>query len=486
MASEYVFISDLHMGGDEQLTALDFEAELLDFLAELEERGGDVELIINGDAFGLWEYAEVTGTEKLDRVIEDHPRVFEQFRATGEVIDITLIPGNHDYDLACYTSYTDRLAAYNIVLEPVVSITREVDVDGDDGDETPRIWIEHGQQHDANNRMPDWGNPDALPVGYFVVQRIVAAAGRYSGRARGDWLRDIQSVAPMEEIPRWLLSNYFYREMSPYLRAVVVPLLLFFNITLLYLFGTVLEVMGILPSAFFTDNPVIHALGIGAVVLEFIIAINVVVIAILLLLAIPLWLFRRDLRRTLDRFGVMLSGVRVGQGDEPFLRAARDVLEANSDVAVFVYGHTHRASLTQWGDRLVINTGTWLKKLQHVETWFSRLPGIYYPSFRLNYFRIFPEGDRIVVEYEEIETDQPLDLTRFQRLVARRPPAAEPIPARTVIDPNGTLETPDGAFERDSDTGADADPGSGKPFATVDGSDGDRADATDRTGEERD
>ncbi|MFC4439075.1 MULTISPECIES: metallophosphoesterase [Natrialbaceae] len=451
MATEYVFISDLHMGGDEQLTTLDFEAELLSFLEDLEERGGDVELIINGDTFGLWEYTETSDRDKLERVIEDHPRVFEQLRTTGEAIDITIIPGNHDYDLACYPSHIDRLAEFNVSLEPAVAITREV------GDAD--IWIEHGQQHDSNNRMPDWGNPDALPVGYFIVQRIVAAAGRYSERARGDWLRDIQSVAPMEEIPRWLFSNYFYREMSPVLRAIVVPLLLFFNITLLYLFGTVLEAFGILPARLFTDNPLVRALGIADIVLEIIITINLIVIFVLLLLAIPLWLFRRDFRHTLGRFGIILSGVHVGQGDEPFLVAARDVFEANRDVAVFVYGHTHRASLTRWGDRLVLNTGTWLKKLRHVETRFSRLPDIYYPSFRLNYFRIFAEGDRIVVDYEEVETEQPRDLTRFQRLVTRRPPPEPPIPNRTVIDPERPLEVP-------------ADLGDGSPPNGSDDSDG--------------
>ncbi|ELY40701.1 metallophosphoesterase [Natronorubrum tibetense] len=470
MATEYVFISDLHMGGDEQLTTLDFEAELLEFLADLEARGGDVELIINGDAFGLWEYAEVTGPAKLECVIEDHPRVFEQLRATGAEIDITLIPGNHDYDLACYPEHADRLAAFNVALEPEIAITREVDVDDDTADENPLIWIEHGQQHDANNRLPDWGNPDALPVGYFIVQRIVDTAGRYSGRASGDWLRDIQSVAPMEETPRWLLSNYLYREMSPYLRAIVVPLLLFFNITLVYLFGTVLEVAGILPARLFTDNPVVHALGIADIVLEIIVTINLVIIAVLLLLAVPLWFFRRDLGHTLERFGVALSGIHVGQGDEPFLNAARETLEANRDVCVYVYGHTHRASLTRWGDRVVVNTGTWLKKLQHVETRFSRLPGVYVPSFRLNYVRIFAEGDRVVVEYEEVETDQPRDLTRFQRLIARRPPPKEPIPARTVIDPDGSLEVPDadaaledGGERKPASNGGDSDLG------TVDG-----------------
>ncbi|WP_129113688.1 metallophosphoesterase [Halegenticoccus tardaugens] len=429
MTMEYVFISDLHIGGDEQLTTLDFGDELLVFLERLEERGGPVELIIVGDTFGLWEYTEVSGLDKLDALVADHPALFEQFRATGEEIQITLIPGNHDYDLACDPAYVDRLAEYNLSLEPEIYITREI------GGAT--IWIEHGQQHDANNHMPDWGNADALPVGYFVVQRIVAAAGRYSDHARGNWLRDIQSVAPMEEIPHWLFSNYFYREMSPYLRAVIAPLLLFFNVSLLYLLGATLEEIGVLPTRFFLGNELVHALGIAGIVLEVIVAINVTIAAVLLLLAVPLWIFGRDLRHTLERFGVVASGIRVGQGDEPFLKAARDVFETRTDVAVYVYGHTHRASLTRWGDRLVLNTGTWLKKLQRVPTWFSRLPSVYYPSFRLNYYRIFSEGDHLVVEYEEIETDQPRDLTLFQRLVARRPSPEASIPARTAIDPSG-------------------------------------------------
>lgn len=245
--------------------------------------------------------------------------------------------------------------------------------------------------------------------------------------------------------------------MSPLLRAIVVPLLLFFNITILYLFGTVLEVIGLLPPHFFTDNPVIRNLGVADYVLELIIAVNIVIIDVLLMLAIPFWLFRQDLRQTLERFGVMLSGVRVGQGDQPFLNAARDVFELHPDVTVFVYGHTHRASLTKWGDRVVVNTGTWLKKVQHVETWFSRLPGIYFPSSQLNYFRIFPEGDRIAVEYEQIKTDQPRDLTWIQRLVARKPPAPTTIPERTVVDPAGTLELPgaESGFDPESTTGGE-------------------------------
>lgn len=63
MPGEYFFVSDLHIGGDEQLKILDFEDEFIEFLQMLEQREGDTELIIIGDAFGLWEFTTAEGTE---------------------------------------------------------------------------------------------------------------------------------------------------------------------------------------------------------------------------------------------------------------------------------------------------------------------------------------------------------------------------------------------------------------------------------------
>jgi len=66
MPEEYFFVSDLHIGGDEQLKLLDFEDEFISFLKMLEQRGGDTELVIIGDAFGLWEFTTAEGAEKFD------------------------------------------------------------------------------------------------------------------------------------------------------------------------------------------------------------------------------------------------------------------------------------------------------------------------------------------------------------------------------------------------------------------------------------
>jgi len=89
-------------------------------------------------------------------------------------------------------------------------------------------------QEDPNNRIPVSGRY-ANPPGYFVNRQITSRAGQGgSGRGRYNWLKDIQAVTPMTEIPDWLLSNYFYKEMSAWLRLSVVPFLLLFNVGVLY------------------------------------------------------------------------------------------------------------------------------------------------------------------------------------------------------------------------------------------------------------
>jgi UDP-2,3-diacylglucosamine pyrophosphatase LpxH len=428
LPKEYFFVSDLHIGGDEQLKILDFEGDFIAFLKMLEQKESDTELVIIGDAFGLWEFTTAEGTEKFDLLVKDHAELFNQLRATGEHVIITLIPGNHDYDLACYPQFVDRLREYNIVLEPELSISREL--------AGKKIWIEHGMQHDESNQMPDFGHPHANPVGYFVARSIVGTAGRLSGRGRYNWLRDIQSVTPLEEIPRWVISNYFYREMNPLLRYAVVPFLLLFAASFVNLIGLVLEASGILDSRVFLDDSLLLPLGLPGRVLGFVFTINAIIICVLLLISIPLLLFALDVQRTLVRFGVLNTSSAIGESDATYLEAAKEVFASDPEVAIFIYGHTHSASLKKLGDRVVINTGTWLKKLERAPTRFWLLPSVYHPSFRLNYFRMSEDGGRIIIDYERIQKAAPRELTLLQRLVSQRPKhdGLDDIPQRTVVN----------------------------------------------------
>ena len=430
MPREYFFISDMHIGGDGELQHCDFEVELIEFLKSLEQQK-DAELIINGDAFGLWEFTMLEGREKLEALIEQQPKLFEQFKQTGSKIQITIMPGNHDYELACYPEFIDRLKDYNLNLVPEISITREV--------AGKKIWIEHGQQHDERNHMPDFGNPYAQPVGYFITTGIVGTAGRYSEFGRGNWLKDVQAVMPITEIPTWTISNYFYREMGPLLRLVLLPFLLLLVLGAFVVFSWFLEAFELLSFNPVLDNPLTDSLGLPGQVVRTVLVFEGV-LALLLLLAlipamIPLGILYRDVRRTLGRYHILMPKTPAQIGDGPYLEAARQVFEQDPSVAVFVYGHTHLASLKEVDDKVVINTGTWLKMPKKVPVLFGQLPPVYVPAFRLNYFKIAEEDGRLAIYYEQIEKRPPSELTWSQRLLTltRRPAAGPPIPKRTIV-----------------------------------------------------
>ena len=66
---EYYFISDLHIGGEGNLTACEFEAELIEFLQLLEKQTKAAELIIVGDAFSFWEMTRTSVSAKLETIL---------------------------------------------------------------------------------------------------------------------------------------------------------------------------------------------------------------------------------------------------------------------------------------------------------------------------------------------------------------------------------------------------------------------------------
>ena len=116
------------------------------------------------------------------------------------------------------------------------------------------------------------------------------------------------------------------------------------------------------------------------------------------------------------------------------MEGAGEIFENHPEVAVFVYGHTHRASVTEIDDRVVVNTGTWLKRLHRQSVVLGLLPWVFYPSFRLNYVRITEENGAVVVDYRVIEKENPKDLTVLEKILTRNPRLDESIPERTVVD----------------------------------------------------
>jgi len=423
----YYVISDLHIGGDEQLATVDFLDELLEFLERLETTDEDAELLINGDAFGLWEFTEIDGLTKFDVLTETYPELFEQLRATGESIPITLLPGNHDSELAAYDEYVQRLAEYNVNLVQAESITRPV------GNRT--IWFEHGHQQDPNNRFEDFGNPYETPLGYFYNTHVTSRAGQLSDRGRYNWLKDVQAVTPTERVPHWLLSKYFYREMNPVLRYAVIPFLLLFNISIVLAVLAGLDVAGIWTMPVETADAILAQLGLVGEAVHFLLVVNAAVAGVILLVGIPVYLILRDVGETADRFGLSETALTVDP-DQPYKEAAREVFADRPETAIFCYGHTHRPTVNEVEGRLLVNTGTWLKRLHRRDVIAGVLPPVFYPSYQLCVVRIASEPEGVVVEYEEIEKPSPSmdEITLTERLLTLgREPSPE-LPDRSVVD----------------------------------------------------
>jgi hypothetical protein len=266
---------------------------------------------------------------------------------------------------------------------------------------------------------------------------MVSTAGKHSKYGRYNWLKDIQSVYPTEQVPYWVLSNYFYHEMSPLLRWLLLPFLLLSGLTTFVLVGAALEWLGITSTNYFLNNRLLADLGILGNLVQLILMVNAAIFVLLAVLAVPLYFIWRDVRATLQRFQIVLNPADLtDEKEQKYLDAAQAVFAQDPDTVIFIYGHTHLPSLRRLGQRAVINTGTWLKQLQDVPPRVGFLPEIYVPSFCLNYFKINEADGKIAIGYHKIRKDPPEDLSLLQRLlVSKKPgPAQENIPEQTLLE----------------------------------------------------
>ncbi len=390
MTKNYYFISDLHIGGDGPLNECEFEQELIDFLRKLEKEK-DAELIIVGDTFGFWEISRFKNSEKLNYILNTHKKLFNQFKRTGSLIKITIIPGNHDHDLVCSQKYKHILKKYNIILEQKQYITRIV--------AGKKIWIEHGNQQDDPTKFVPFGDVNHKPLGFYTTQQLLIGAGRSSEVAKHPWIKGLESVTPSEDVPHWLFSNYFYKEMSPLLRYTLLPFILMFTLSFLILLFLILQQVGAFPSISIT-GPILKLGFIGKMIWT-IITIDILFIIFLLFISVPLYLLVKDFKKALIRYHVI--------GDEGLKRYkyntvidyVKKVFKKNN-VDIFITAHTHEVFIEKIGKRVLINTGTWLRRVKKIKNRFKYLPSVYYPSFELSYFKIYQHKKNVAIEYHKI------------------------------------------------------------------------------------
>ena len=84
----------------------------------------------------------------------------------------------------------------------------------------------------------------------------------------------------------------------------------------------------------------------------------------------------------------------------------------------------------------MLNTGTWLKRLERVPPRFGFLPNIYVPFYFLDYFKISAADGAIAIDFQRVHKAQPQELDLLQRLLVSQKPrqTQEPPLGRTVLE----------------------------------------------------
>lgn len=422
---KYYIISDLHIGGAGELEEVKFQSELVTFLDSLCGVEG-AELIIAGDFFGLWELSTLEGPDQLAFVLNRYNEILQAFKRAGESVKITYIVGNHDHSILGYPKAREELKRFNIDLDNAQHLVREINGE--------KIWIEHGHQHDKFNAIEQPGSPLCKPLGFYITRYVLSLAGLKSSLGRKSWLANIQCVQPLEAVPKWMFSNYFYLEMNPLLRLAILPFLLFFAVSIV-LFGLgLLDIFGI-DSVQYLYEYTLRPFGIFGDVIDTIITIDIVILLIFIVVSLPLFLIYRDFRAAIKRYGLKYDKKEKARKDEVYLEAAMKTFESDRSVRFFVFGHTHEPFLKKMGQKYIMNTGTWLERQQRIKSFLWPLPSIFYPTYDLNYFLITSDNSKTVIEYRRINKKVTRNLTMIQRFLIsiRKKPGPVDIPEKTVV-----------------------------------------------------
>jgi UDP-2,3-diacylglucosamine pyrophosphatase LpxH len=424
-----VVLSDLHIGGDPGQEDFFCHAELIALLDDLDREPEPVTILINGDFFEFLQVTLPPGGNRARVVVEhpDHAALFARLREwnarPGHRTVYTV--GNHDSETAWNVAIGTYLIEQGIVHD--VALGYEHCFASDGGELT--VYAEHGNEEDSQNAIVDYGHPLIVPVGTHVVTQLVnriEPLGRFAGPDDATTLSDIDNIYPLEMVPWWLFSNYFYRQARRFTRYILAPAIVIL-LALRFLNDAIIHLsQGRLPE---------FSVGRLGQIFGFLLLDVVVVLGLVLLM------LRHDFMRWRRRSGLLEPLQIVAEGEEHYHASCRAFLAGERQPAhrqdrvaavdVFLYGHNHIAELEEYvvGERhtAFVNTGTWMRKIVRLPTRL-RLPPVFVPAYQLTYavLRMTPAG--LSVTLNERVKPLPYRLGWAERIATfrKRPPLPAP------------------------------------------------------------
>ena len=395
-----VVLSDSHIGGDERRDIFESPDDLTALFDELARLPVPVELVLGGDFFDFLRIADVPDHENRASATiarAEYRDLFAALRnfAGGQARRVIYLPGNHDAEAWWNNEIQAELRRQGLVHGFALSYAAAFRSEPD-----RIIYCEHGNQFDPANAKQDYADPLDTPLGDHVVSELTpqfAGSGTFGGLN----LRDVDRIFPLTTIPDWASGRLFYEIAVQTVRWLLVPLLMAY--VAYEVIAWALGAEGAL------DLP-----GFGVRrILWFEIGVDV---AFLVLIS---GLFLLAVRRTVTGAGPLVHMHLAGPGDRETVpatvREIRDRVERgdppplgrdlSGDICVFVSGHTHAPSLTDFDSGsgspgAIVNSGCWLRQLQPVRAHLGA-PAVYVGRFVQTHVRLSRSSEGIEVELWE-------------------------------------------------------------------------------------
>ncbi|HUZ03640.1 MAG TPA: metallophosphoesterase [Thermomicrobiaceae bacterium] len=432
-------VSDLHLGGDPGQSDFFAAAELATLLDRLTATAGPIELVLAGDVFEMLQIHETIGSDgsrvRPLMTARETACIFERLRrfAAGPAHRVICLVGNHDNQLWWDEGERRVLLEGGYVHEIALSYEH---VFGSD-DRGALLYCEHGAEYDPANAVHDYTNPLSTPLGHHLVVDVVnhlEPLGLMTSPEGPTSLADIDNIHPLEMVPWWFVSRFFYRATQQAVKYVVGPGLL------LYVLFHLLPV-ALLFERIATGHPRLDRLGDFFSGPPWLLLLFVIFDSSLALGIVILLLVRRAFRRARRRYGLEDIGTIFGRTERFWEDVTNEVLLGRRPPAlrdgpwqgcdVFIYGHTHFGFIrpVSDGDRLraVVNTGTWTRKVLPVRGRL-KLPPVFLPTYELSYALAYVREGALMVELWEVPKRLDYSLPWPERLaiVRKERPPYEP------------------------------------------------------------
>jgi len=402
-----VAVSDLHIGGDPGQEDFFCQREFIALLDDLDREPGPVTLLINGDFFEFLQVTVPPNQLRVQAIVEhpDHAAMFARLAAWNREPQHRTVytVGNHDSE----TGWNAAVGAYLIERQYVSEIALGYEhtfpvnavagTDAGAGTDAAGfiVYAEHGNEEDVQNAIGDYGHPLIAPVGTHVVTQFVnriEPLGRYAEPDEATNLSDIDNIYPLEILPWWLLSNFFYRQVRRLAKYVMLPAAVILVMARLF--------NGVLLWLTFHRVENLSASQIARLFGFILLDVGVV---LGLVIAVLWWDFARWRKQT----GVGEPRQIVAATQEHYHVACRDFLDGtrrpehregdDKPIDLFLFGHNHIAEVQPYdaGGRptAFANTGTWMRRILRWRT-HCKMPPVFIPRYDLTYItvRAIPVG----------------------------------------------------------------------------------------------